>query len=131
MSNSGDLDIVSAKLTSKMPFISPYPSLTIPQRNLLSYLFPQNEEAQTDPIWIDSKNETKRLSPNQMLQWVKRLSYGLEYLGLQRGEVVMICTPNHVFVPVAYLGIVGAGFVFSGANPAYTVSGGLCAYFGI
>jgi hypothetical protein len=35
----------------------------------------------------------------------------------------MIFTPNHIFVPVAYLGIVSAGAAFSGANPAYTVLG--------
>jgi 4-coumarate--CoA ligase len=37
----------------------------------------------------------------------------------------MILTPNHIFVPVAYLGIVGSKRIFSGANPAYTVSGTL------
>ena len=35
----------------------------------------------------------------------------------------MIYTPNHIFVPVAYLGIVGAGYAFSGANPVYTLPG--------
>lgn len=34
----------------------------------------------------------------------------------------MLCSPNSIFVPAAFLGIVGAGYVFSGANPAYTVS---------
>lgn len=33
----------------------------------------------------------------------------------------MIFTPNHIFVPVAYLGIAGNGYAFSGANPIYTV----------
>ncbi|TIC90915.1 putative 4-coumarate--CoA ligase 3 [Colletotrichum higginsianum] len=33
----------------------------------------------------------------------------------------MMCTPNQIFVPVAYLGIVSVGCIFSGANPAYTV----------
>ena len=36
---------------------------------------------------------------------------------------MMIFTPNHIFVPVAYLGVVGAGYAFSGANPVYTVAG--------
>ncbi|KAK3170128.1 hypothetical protein OEA41_009514 [Lepraria neglecta] len=39
---------------------------------------------------------------------------------MKKGEVVMIVTPNHIFVPVAYLGSVGSGRVFSGANPLYT-----------
>lgn len=44
---------------------------------------------------------------------------------MKKGDVVMIYTPNHIFVPVAYLGIVGAGFAFSGANPVYTLPGKL------
>lgn len=33
----------------------------------------------------------------------------------------MIYTPNHIFVPAAYLGIVGSGRSFSAVNPIYTV----------
>lgn len=33
----------------------------------------------------------------------------------------MIYTPNHIFVPAAYLGIVGSCRAFSAANPIYTV----------
>jgi acyl-CoA synthetase (AMP-forming)/AMP-acid ligase II len=51
------------------------------------------------------------------------LAFGLERIGLKKGDVVMIYTPNHIFVPVAYLGIVGAGYAFSGANPVYTLPG--------
>lgn len=34
----------------------------------------------------------------------------------------MIYTPNHLFIPAAYLGIVGSARCFSAANPIYTVS---------
>ncbi|KAI1850864.1 hypothetical protein JX266_003529 [Neoarthrinium moseri] len=105
-----------------MVFSSPYPSLDIPQSNVLSYLFPRGEAVYDEPLWIDSRNPQHNLSPKDLLRWVKRLSLGLDRLELERGDVVMIYTPNHIFVPVAYLGIVGAGYVFSGANPAYTVS---------
>ena len=106
-----------------MVFSSPYPTLDLPQSNILSYLFPENEEPYDEPLWIDSKNDRRTLTPAQLLRWVKRLAFGLEKIGMKRGDVIMICTPNHIFVPVAYLGIVGAGCVFSGANPAYTVPG--------
>lgn len=106
-----------------MVFKSPFPSLDIPKTNLLSYLFPKGSTPSDEPIWIDCKDDKINLSPKQMLQWVKRLGFGLQNLGLKRGDVVMICTPNQIFVPVAYLGIVSVGCVFSGANPAYTVPG--------
>lgn len=105
-----------------MPFSSLYPNIEIPQTNILNYLFGQSPVSE-EPLWLDSKNPNKNLSPAQLLQWVRRLGYGLERLGIRRGEVVMICTPNQIFVPVAYLGIVGAGCIFSGANPAYTEPG--------
>ena len=106
-----------------MVYKSPYPLLDIPEKNILSYLFPKDKPVLDEAIWIDSRDPSRSLSPNQALQWVKRLAFGLQRLGLQGGDVAMILTPNHIFVPVAYLGIVGAGLVFSGANPAYTVPG--------
>jgi 4-coumarate--CoA ligase len=43
-------------------------------------------------------------------------------LGIAQGDVCMIYSPNHLFIPVAYLGIVGSVRAFSAANPIYTVS---------
>lgn len=110
-----------------MVFKSPYPDLDLPRSNILSYLF-GNDTPSEEAIWHDSKDASNNLSPAQVLQWVKRLGYGLERLGLNRGDVVMICTPNHIYVPVAYLGIVGAGFIFTGANPSYTEHGKPLSY---
>lgn len=57
-----------------------------------------------------------------MLQWVKRMSLGLDNLGIARGDVCLIYSPNHIYIPVAYLGIVGSSRCFSAVNPIYTVS---------
>ncbi|KAJ9636298.1 hypothetical protein H2201_007843 [Coniosporium apollinis] len=105
-----------------MPFKSPYPHLDIPRTDILTYLFPPNTIPSDTPLWLDSSNPRHCLSPRQLLLWVKRLAVGLDKIGVKPGEVVMIHTPNHIFVPVAYLGIVGSGRVFSGANPVYTAS---------
>ena len=106
-----------------MPFSSPFPDLEIPKCNLLEYLFPKGEKVEETPIWIDAKDTGHHLTPRALLQWSKRLALGLDRLGSKPQEVVMIYTPNQIFVPVAYLGIVGSKRIFSGANPAYTVSG--------
>lgn len=106
-----------------MPFSSPFPALDIPKCNLLEYLFPKGRTPTDTPIWIDSKDTSHYLTPKSLLQWSKRLALGLDRIGSKQGEVVMILTPNHIFVPVAYLGIVGSKRIFSGANPAYTISG--------
>ncbi|KAM3069131.1 hypothetical protein ACMFMG_010656 [Clarireedia jacksonii] len=104
-----------------MPLSSPFPRIDLPQSNILTYLFPPGHTPSTNPIWMDSKDPSISLSAAELLQWVKRLALGLGNLGLQRGDVVMLFTPNHIFVPVAYFGIVGGGYAFSGANPSYTV----------
>lgn len=106
-----------------MPLKSTFPRIDIPKCNILSYLFPQNEEPSDSPIWIDSTDPEESLTPRQALRWIRRLAVGLDRLGVERGKPVLIFTPNHIFVPIAYLGIVGSGRVFSGANPAYTASG--------
>lgn len=33
----------------------------------------------------------------------------------------MILSPNHIFMPIACLAVAGYGFIFSGANPTFTV----------
>lgn len=102
----------------------PYPDLVLPETNLLDYMFPEGEQPQEEPLWFDAKDTSVNLSPAQAVGWIKRLGYGLEKnIKLPKGEVVLIYTPNQLLVPVAYLGIVGAGYVFSGCNPAYTVHG--------
>ncbi|KAL3469647.1 hypothetical protein BJX99DRAFT_265014 [Aspergillus californicus] len=103
-----------------MTHASPYPPLQIPRSNLLTYLYPPNQTASSTPLWIDALFPEKSLSPRQTLSWVRRLGYGLDRLNVPKGSVVLIYTPNHIFVPVAYQGIVGSGRIFSGANPAYT-----------
>lgn len=100
---------------------SPY-NLEIPSTDILTYLFGSGTPSDK-PVWIDAVDPSKFLSPRTLLQWVKRLAVGLDRLGLRPGEVVLIFTPNHIFVPVAYLGTVGSGRVFSGANPGYGADG--------
>ncbi|GME36656.1 4-coumarate-ligase [Neofusicoccum parvum] len=104
-----------------MPHKSPF-QIDIPACNLLDYLFPSSEEPSEEPIWLDAENPERSLSPKQLLQWVRRLGSGLQSLGLDPGDVVMVYSTNHIFVPVAYCGIAGAGFIFSGCNPAYGVA---------
>ncbi len=100
---------------------SPY-NLKIPSMDILTYLF-GSEIPSDKPVWIDAVSPSKSLSPRTLLQWVKRLAVGLDGLSVKPGEVVLIFSPNHIFVPVAYLGTVGSGRVFSGANPGYGADG--------
>ncbi|KAG9244396.1 4-coumarate-CoA ligase [Calycina marina] len=96
-----------------MVFKSPFPDLDLPKVNIIDYIFPPNEAPSDAPLWIDSNDSNKSLSPAEALRWAKRLGFGLEKLGVKKGEVIMVYTPNHIYVPAAYLGAVGAGYSFS------------------
>ncbi|KAF1814756.1 4-coumarate-CoA ligase [Eremomyces bilateralis CBS 781.70] len=104
-----------------MPQRSQY-NIDIPSTNILSYLFPENSIPSEKPLWIDSVNpNSKSLSPKQLRYWCKRVGHGLRSrYGLQDGDLVLMLSNNHIFIPVAYLGVAGAGLIFSGCNPSYT-----------
>ena len=118
--------IVSLSVATQvaMPSQSPF-QIDTPATDLLSYLFPSSKPVSDKPIWIDADDTRNSLSPHQLLQWVKRLGLGLQNLGLGKQDVVMMYSTNHIFVPVAYLGISGSGCIYSGCNPAYVLEGRL------
>ncbi|KAK6439338.1 hypothetical protein LTR95_004463 [Oleoguttula sp. CCFEE 5521] len=104
-----------------MPQKSPF-QIDIPATDVLSYVFPEGTRPSDQPIWIDADNTSNSLSPAQLLQWVKRLGMGLDRLGIGQDEAVMMYSSNHIFIPVAYLGVAGSGRIFTGCNPAYGVN---------
>lgn len=110
-----------------MVYKSPY-SIDVPKQDLLTYLCPSSAEPLDDrPLWISAAQPSISLSSKQALQWVRRLAVGLAKLQLKIGDVVLMISPNHVFVPVAYIGTIGYGAVFSGLSPTATVNGKLTA----
>ncbi|KAI1625301.1 4-coumarate-CoA ligase [Exophiala viscosa] len=104
-----------------MPFQSPYPQLTIPKCNILDYVFPTSKPLSNAPIWMEAADPSNSLSQSQMLSWVKRFALGLDRFGIQEGRTIMVFTPNHIYVPMAYLAAAGSKRIFTGANPIYTV----------
>ena len=104
-----------------MPQKSPF-SLDIPKTDVLSYVYPDGKQPTDKPIWIDANDTSNSLSPRQALQWIKRLGVGLDRLGIQQDEAVMMYSSNHIFVPVLYLAVAGSGRLFTGCNPAYGVN---------
>ncbi|KAK6365134.1 hypothetical protein LTS17_011612 [Exophiala oligosperma] len=102
-----------------MIYKSPYDDIDIPKCNILSYLFPKEKAPSSTPLWVDAKFPSNKLSPADMLLWVKRFALGLDNLGIRKNAAIMVFTPNHLFVPVIYLGAAGSKRYYSGANPAY------------
>lgn len=97
--------------------------IDIPGSDVLSFVLPSGEAPSKKPIWINSEDTSKSISLAQLEVWVKRLGLGLQKMGLKQGDVVMVFSSSHIFMPVVYLGLPGAGFVFTGCNPAYGPQG--------
>lgn len=99
-------------------------TIIIPRTDLLTYLFPPDRDDDiSKPIWISASNPSISLHKKQALQWTRRMAIGLKKLQLKTGDVVLMISPNHVFVPVAYLGSIAYGAVFSGLTPLASVNG--------
>lgn len=111
-----------ADANKDMPYKSAYGNINIQQTNILSYVFDEGRENVERPIWIDADNASNKLSPKQMLLWIKRFALGLENLGIEEGRAIMVFSPNHIYVPMAYLAAAGSKRIFTGANPSYTKS---------
>lgn len=104
-----------------MSFKSKIPDLTIPKCAILDFLFPSGTTPSDKPLWINAQDQSISNSPKSALLYARRLGLGLQRLGVKSGDVCLLFTPNHIFVPVAYWGVVGLGAAFSGANPNFTV----------
>ena len=106
-----------------MPSHSPF-QIDIPATDLLSFVFPDGEGPSEEPIYINADDPSNSLSLARLQVWVKRVGLGLQRLGLKEGDVGMVFSSSHIFMPVIYFGLSGAGCIYTGCNPAYGVEGG-------
>ncbi|KAH8706022.1 hypothetical protein BGW36DRAFT_422545 [Talaromyces proteolyticus] len=105
-----------------MPLKSPFPDLTIPEKNLISHVFPEHRQPSTTHQWVDANDPVHTLSSAQALCWAKRFASGLDREQVSQQTTILLISPNNIFLPAVFYGIVGSGRIFSGASPAYTVT---------
>ena len=71
-------------------------------------------------MYIDADREDSRFMTHEsFLLWSKRFAAGLHKAGLQPGDRVVLFSGNDLFFPVAFMGVVMAGGIFSAANPTF------------
>ncbi|KAI9731739.1 MAG: hypothetical protein M1834_004528 [Cirrosporium novae-zelandiae] len=96
--------------------------VSIPTKDLVSWMF-DNAGMRYDwdkPIYIDAKNPTRSISAKQARSIIRKLVAGFRAAGLERGDCVCLHGFNDVNYPMVVLGVIAAGGVFTGTNPAYT-----------
>jgi 4-coumarate--CoA ligase len=117
--NSTDQPITSL-YAFKMPISSRF-TIPIEICSLQAYLFDTPTAPLPDKVaFYDAERpETHFLTLEDFRLWSLRLAAGLKKAGLQPGDRVLIFSGNSLFFPVAFMGILMAGGIFTGANPGY------------
>ncbi|KAK2871797.1 hypothetical protein FQN49_002821 [Arthroderma sp. PD_2] len=105
-----------------MPFKSRW-SVAIPNASLPTVIFesPTHPLSTTKRSFIDAaRPDTHYFTAHDFRLWCQRFAAGLRKSGLKTGDRVLIFSTNDLFFPVAFMGIIMAGGIFTGANPSYT-----------
>ncbi|EMC98908.1 hypothetical protein BAUCODRAFT_84795 [Baudoinia panamericana UAMH 10762] len=103
-----------------MPFLAQehYPIST---KDILSWTFDDYKHDWDAPIYISAlEPQQHSVSARQAKSLVRQLASGFRALGLRKGDCVCIHSFNTVYYPLFFLGVIAAGGIFAGTNPAYT-----------
>lgn len=98
-------------------------TIDIPQHSFPTLIFgsPEDTLPNDKPYLLDHRNpETHFLTRHTFRLWSQRFAAGLRNAGLERGDRVMVFSTNSLSYPIAFMGIIMAGGIFSGCNPAYS-----------
>jgi len=108
-----------------MPYKSRW-SVPIPDCSLPTFLFgsashTENSSLANKKCYLDAQNPEKNyLTRSGFKLWSQRFGAGLRNLpGFAPGERVLVFSGNNLAFPVAFMGILMAGGIFSAANPSF------------
>jgi 4-coumarate--CoA ligase len=109
-----------------MIFQSPRTPIDIPNLDLYTFLFTENEfskHASPDKKVLVDATTGDSLTYGQLRDQSSRLGHGwTARAGFQKGDVVAVFAPNQYDHPVLYYSLLAAKCVISPGNPAYTES---------
>ncbi|KAG9244859.1 hypothetical protein BJ878DRAFT_504287 [Calycina marina] len=96
---------------------------TVPLDNcsFQQYIFGPPSSTLSDKVaFYDAERpDTHHLTLQTFRLWSQRLAAGLQKTGLKPGDRVLLFSGNSLYFPVAFMGIVMAGGIFTGANPSF------------
>ncbi|KAF1894755.1 hypothetical protein Lal_00021048 [Lupinus albus] len=103
-------------------FCSKYSPVPVPDNVTLPEFVLQHAELYADKVAFVDAVTGKRITHGEVVRDTRRFSKALSSLGLRKGHVVIVVLPNVIEYGIVALGIMAAGGVFSGANPASHIS---------
>lgn len=104
-----------------MPYKSRW-TVPIPDCSFVSFIFDSpNKDSSDKPQFLEAANPDLYISRNGFRSWSSRLALGLQNSGLFKPrDRVLVFSGNNLMYPVAFMGILMADGIFTGANPSYT-----------
>ncbi len=110
-------EIVFESLLPMYPFV---PGCTIPE-----YVFKDVEKFSERVAVVDAAQggDGRQYTYGQVHTLVRKFAAGLKReFGIRKGDVVLVLLPNVAEYSIFFLGIISAGAIFSGSNPAFHAS---------
>lgn len=105
-------------LEEEIIFRSRFKPVSVPENLSLPDFVLQDAELYSDNVAFVDAMTGKEYTYGQVTRDTKRFARALRSLGLRKGHVVIVVLPNVPEYAIIALGIMAAGGVFSGANPA-------------
>jgi acyl-CoA synthetase (AMP-forming)/AMP-acid ligase II len=94
--------------------------IALPTKDILSWIFDEPSYELELPLLIDAADPQRVLTGADAKRLIRQLIAGFRAAGVQQGDCIGIHSFNDILYPIIVLGIIGAGAVYAGTNPAYT-----------
>ncbi|KAL6190594.1 hypothetical protein ACLB2K_036988 [Fragaria x ananassa] len=108
----------SAQDVQEYIFRSQMPAVQVPDNLTLPEFVLKDAELYADNVAFVEAVTGKKITYREVVRDTGRFAKALRSLGLRKGHVVIVVLPNVAEYAIVALGIMAAGGVFSGANPA-------------
>jgi 4-coumarate--CoA ligase len=109
--------------SEKMKFSSPY-DVTIPDEDILTYLFSNTKFKDDDVIWIDGEKPQSRITLSEATRLSGEIGQGLRNLGVGADEpgkdIVLSFVENQTLIAPALFGVLCAEGIHSTCSPLAT-----------
>ncbi|KAI5357211.1 putative AMP-dependent synthetase/ligase, AMP-binding enzyme domain, ANL domain-containing protein [Septoria linicola] len=102
-----------------MPFLA-QEHFPLSNKDIVSWTFDHIKYDWDKPIYIDALDDKRFISARKARKLVRQLAAGFKAIGVQKGDCVSIHSLNDIYYPIFFLGVIAAGGVYAGTNPAYT-----------
>lgn len=102
-----------------MPFLAKE-KVPLSTKDILSWIYDDLNYDENRPIYIDALEPSRYYSAKTARILIRKLAAGFRRIGVGQGDCVCLHSFNDICYPLFALGLIAAGGVFAGTNPAYT-----------